>query len=328
MNNYCIILAGGVGRRLWPCSTVERPKQFMDFFGTGRTLLQMTYDRYCRIVAPDHIYISTHQDYVELVRQQLPDVPAENIVAETTRLSTAPAAAQASQRIAERDANACVVAAPADQIIIGEDIFCHEVHEALECMHNMATECFLALAVPATHPYTSYGYIQKGENLLPDIYQVKTFTEKPDRPFAEMFIHSDEFLWNTGLFMWHVKTMQRLATDILEEVMVQKLDSLLLDRHREDVLVLQCSFGWTDIGCWPRMHEVSHKDVDGNATLGSQRVLLEGCSDNTIAVEPGTEVIVKGLTGYLVAYHQGRLVIMPNEGTAELKRLQTRLQGQ
>lgn len=326
MHNYCIILAGGTGRRLWPCSTQERPKQFMDFFGSGRSLLQMTYDRFRRILPADHIVVSTHIDYAEQVREQLPDLPATHILTETTRLSTAPAAAVASRFVRELDADACVVITPADQHIVGEENFCNDVQNALQRLQVMAADRFMALAVQATHPYTSYGYIQRGEQLGTGLYRVKTFTEKPDREFAQMFVQSDEFLWNTGLFLCHTATMERLCGEILEDVMVSQLDGLLLDKHREEVLVQECRFGWTDVGCWPRMHEVSHKDCDGNALLGSQRVMLEGCADSTIAIEPGTEAIIKGLTGYLVAYHEGRLVIMPNENDAEVKHLQTRLE--
>lgn len=328
MNNYCIILAGGTGKRLWPVSTQQRPKQFIDFFGAGLSLLQMTFQRFQRIVPTDHIYVSTHADYVDLVRQQLPDIPADNIVAETLRLSTAPSAAKASQRIAERDADACVVASPADQLIVNEEGFCRDVESAFQRLRVTAGGQFMALAVQATQPYTSYGYIQRGEQLAQGLYRVKTFTEKPDREFAEIFVQSDEFLWNTGLFLWHVATMERLAPEVLGEPMVQQLDGMLLDRHRDEVVVQECKFGWTDVGCWPRMQEVSHKDVDGNAVLGSHRVLLEGCSGSTIAIDPGNAAIVKGLDGYLVAYHDHTLLIMPNDSDTDVKRLQTRLENQ
>lgn len=325
MNDYCIILAGGAGRRLWPYSTAECPKQFIDFFGSGRTLLQMTYDRFLSIIPADHIYVSTHADYVDLVKAQLPDLPAENIVAEDARLSTAPAAARTTHIIYTRDKDACIVATPADQVIINEDTFRNEVVSALQRLRVTAVACFMALAVQATHPYTSYGYIQKGETLIPGLHRVKTFTEKPDRDFAEMFVQSDEFLWNTGLFLWHVKTMHNLSTEILEEVQVQKLDELLLDKHREEVLVQECHFGWTDVGCWSRMHEVNHKDVDGNVLLGSHEVHMEGCSGNTLALESSTRAIVKGLKDYLISYKDGILVIIPNNDDAALKRMQNAL---
>ena len=325
MNNYCIIMAGGTGRRLWPYSTPQHPKQFIDFFGAGRTLLQMTFDRFCRLMPADHIYISTHTDYVALVREQLPEIPECNILAESTRLSTAPAAAQASRYIRMHDADACVILTPSDQFIVSEDAFTREVTDAFHRLRVTAAGSFLALAVQATHPYTSYGYIQKGENIVPNLYHVKTFTEKPDAEFAEMFVQSDEFLWNTGLFLWHVNTMEHLSDKIFEEVAVQPLDSLLLDTHREEVLVQECAFGWTDVGCWQRMHEVCAKDIDGNAVLGANRVLMEGCETDTVALEPGMEAIIKGLKGYLVACHNGLLVIVPNTAETDIKNLQTKL---
>lgn len=318
-------MAGGTGRRLWPYSTPQNPKQFIDFFGAGRTLLQMTFDRFCRLMPADHIYISTHTDYVALVREQLPEIPECNILAESTRLSTAPAAAQASRYIKMHDADACVILTPSDQFIVSEDAFTREVTDAFHRLRVTAADSFLALAVQATHPYTSYGYIQKGENIVPNLYHVKTFTEKPDAEFAEMFVQSDEFLWNTGLFLWHVNTMEHLSDKIFEEVAVQPLDSLLLDTHREEVLVQECAFGWTDVGCWQRMHEVCAKDIDGNAVLGANRVLMEGCETDTVALEPGMEAIIKGLKGYLVACHNGLLVIVPNTADTDIKNLQTKL---
>lgn len=318
-------MAGGTGRRLWPYSTPKHPKQFIDFFGAGRTLLQMTFDRFCRLMPADHIYISTHTDYVALVREQLPEIPECNILAESTRLSTAPAAAQASRYIKMHDADACVILTPSDQFIVSEDAFTREVTDAFHRLRVTAADSFLALAVQATHPYTSYGYIQKGENIVPNLYHVKTFTEKPDAEFAEMFVQSDEFLWNTGLFLWHVNTMEHLSDKIFEEVAVQPLDSLLLDTHREEVLVQECAFGWTDVGCWQRMHEVCAKDIDGNAVLGANRVLMEGCETDTVALEPGMEAIIKGLKGYLVACHNGLLVIVPNTADTDIKNLQTKL---
>lgn len=326
MNNYCLIMAGGTGRRLWPHSTVERPKQFIDFFGTGRTLLQMTYDRFRRMMPAAHIYVATHTDYADLVRRQLPELPEANILAESTRLSTAPAAAQASRYIRMHDAEACVILSPADQFIVDEDRFVAEVNQALQRLRVSAADRFVALAVQASHPYTSYGYIQKGECLTPGLFRVKTFTEKPDADFAEMFVQSDEFLWNTGLFLWHVSTLERYSSDLLEEVMVHSLDAFLLDQHRADVLVQECTFGWTDVGCWQRMHEASHKDVDGNVLLGQSLVLMEGCAHNTVTLQPGLKAIIKGLKGYLVACHNGCLVIVPNTPDMDIKALQTRLE--
>lgn len=324
MSNYCIILAGGAGRRLWPISTEERPKQFIDFFGTGRSLLQMTYDRFLKIIPSSHIVVVTQEEYATQVREQLPDLPEANIISENVRLGTAPAAIQASRYIEMFDSDACVVVTPADQFIVGDDTFVQEIQNALQRLRVTAPERFMALAVQATHPHTSYGYIQKGEAIAHDLYRVKTFTEKPDREFAQMFVQSDEFLWNTGLFLWHTTTMSRLAGEMMDEVAMRQLDGMLLDTHREKVVVQECHFGWSDVGCWPRMHEVSHKDVDGNTILGTHDILLEGCSGNTLAIAPGTQVVVKGLKDYLVSYNNGTLVIIPNDDDMAVKHLQTR----
>lgn len=344
--NYCIIMAGGAGRRLWPTSRKDRPKQFIDFFGTGRTLLQQTYDRVARIFPLQNIVVSTFEDYRDLVREQLPEVAEENILLEPVQLSTAPAVMLASSYIASREPDARVMVTPTDQHILNEDSFAEHVCHALDFV--AAHDEFLALGVKATVPHTAYGYIQteltdEGEGM----YRVKTFTEKPAPEYARLFVESGEFLWNTGLFLWNVRTMNRLIgcitpavahqietaqegmgwkeqLNIIRELypanMSRSIDLVILEDCKH-VYVQECNFGWADVGCWPELHRVLSKDVDGNAVVAGGSVLFTGSSNNVVSLPDGEVAVIKGLEGYVVSHRDNVLVICPNDDPAAVRRL-------
>ncbi len=346
-HSYCIILAGGVGRRLWPVSRAARPKQFLDLLGVGRTLLQLTFDRFAAFLPTDHIFVSTFTEYAPLVREQLPDLPEEHILAEPVQLSTGPAAAWASWRIAHKDPEACLIATPADQVIMGEAAFEREVQAAFDFVRR--NECFLAMSVPAAAPVTAYGYIQRGEPLSDCHYQVKSFTEKPPKTFAETFVKSGEFLWNTGIFLWQAATMHHELARILPDAIhidtaaisneqerhffeqhypmaaFCTLESLALDSACPTV-VQACTFGWRDVGSWPMMHQVLHPDADGNACLGSQHVILQDTKDSLIVLPEGMAAVVRSLDGYLVAMEHNMLVITPNDDAARPRLLASEVQ--
>ena len=205
-NNYCVILAGGKGRRLWPCSRSNYPKQFIDFFGVGRTQLQQTFDRMAKIVPADHIYINTNEEYVNLVKEQLPEVSADNILAEPIHRNTAPSMAWANHRISMMNPNACIIATPSDQAIFNEEAFRENVLEGLAFVAE--NNHFLTMGVKPTRPEPGYGYIQMGDVCSDNIYHVQSFTEKPERDFAKIFVDSGEFYWNTGLFIARCSTLR------------------------------------------------------------------------------------------------------------------------
>ena len=209
-NNYCVILAGGKGRRLWPCSRSNYPKQFVDFFGVGRTQLQQTFDRMAKIVPTDHIYINTNEEFVQLVKEQLPEVPAERILAEPIHRNTAPSMAWANHRISMLNPDACIIATPSDQAIFNEDAFRENVLEGLAFVAEH--DRFLTMGVKPTRPEPGYGYIQMGEAIGNGLYKVQSFTEKPEREFAKIFVESGEFYWNTGLFLSNVKYLRECFT--------------------------------------------------------------------------------------------------------------------
>lgn len=350
-NDYCIILAGGVGRRLWPCSRKDLPKQFLDFFGTGRTLLQQTYDRFVRFIPAENIYISTFADYVEEVHAQLPDVPFENILGEPVQLSTAPAASWASYHIALRHPDAAIVITPSDQHIVSEERFAEQLCAGLDFVR--ANEVFLSVGVKATQPNTGYGYIQRGEELIDGkLSRVKSFTEKPDTEYARMFVESGEFLWNTGLFLWHVRTMSKLMREPLPDMAKNSTETgrtltpkeeldwivryypaakyrsidLVILGETQPVYVQECDFGWADIGCWPELYKTCKKDADGNAVMSRSHVMFSGCSDNLVKLPDGMAAVIKGLDGYLVAQDGNVLVICPNDDPALMRRLVNEVQ--
>lgn len=357
-NNYCIIMAGGVGRRLWPVSRQNCPKQFIDFFGTGRSLLQLTYDRVSRFIAQENIYVCTAEEYGPLTREQLPVLTDEQLLLEPVRLSTAPAAAWASWHIARRNADANVLVVPADQMITDEAAFERELLGAFDFVATHAE--FLAIGVKAREANTAYGYIQKGaqEEGTTNLYRVKTFTEKPPVEYATTFVRSGEFLWNTGIFLWNVTTMQRLEEEIIpglshsdiiissleeERALVklsypsatrEALDGTLLENQR--MTVCECTFGWSDVGSWPVMSSVLPHTGDGNAvvltaptegtTALEAPVTFKGTRDTIVSVPANVATVVRGLEGYLVALKDNVLIITPNDDPSRMRRYSAEMQ--
>ena len=216
--NFCVILAGGAGRRLWPASCEKMPKQFLDIFGTGKTLLQSTYRRFVKFLDPDNIYVSTNVKYIDIVERQLPELPRRHILAEPVRLGTAPAAAWASSHIAYKEPDARIVFSPADQYITREDEFEKNIRHALDFVADH--EVVVVMGVRPTMPATEYGYIQLGAHpAAKGLAPVKSFTEKPDDSFAKMFMESGEFLWNTGLYVWNAHTVHDYVAELIPNIL-------------------------------------------------------------------------------------------------------------
>lgn len=347
LKNYCIILAGGIGRRLWPASRKEYPKQFIDFFGSGRTLLQQTYDRFARFIPRENIYISTFKDYVGIVNEQLPEVAAANILPEPVQLNTAQAALWGTWHIAQNDPDANIIVSPADQMIQSLEIFEQQLTKGLNYVGHNAD--ILALGVRPTTPNTAYGYIQMGTATDdPQLSRVQSFSEKPALEYAQMFMESGEFLWNTGIFLWNaqvlsdtlsaqrgrpaanVKDTARQMLTIAEEIdyvracyagdLPRSIDLFVLERC-PNVVVQECNFGWADVGCWAEMRESGHQDADGNVLSGSSRVLLSGTQRSLVRLPEGMKAVVVGLDNYLVALEGDVLMICPNDDPDFTRRL-------
>ena len=343
-HNYCIILAGGRGLRLWPSSREDKPKQFLDFFGTGRTLLQQTYDRFVQILPQDHIFITTNDHYATFVREQLPDVGNDQLIIEPVQRNTAPSVAWAIHRILRLDEDASVAITPADQIILNEAAFKDCILVKLE--FTAQNDVLMPLGISPTRPEPGYGYIQMGEaTSYADIYKVKAFTEKPDREFAQLFMESGEWLWNTGLFLANARylrtTMEQYMPSVLrhldeiyphwtideENAYMQEhfrsypnlsIDYGILEKS-EHVCVARCQFGWADVGTWHGIYEAREKDAEGNVVIDS-KVLFDDSRDNVVKLSKGKLAVLGGLEGFIVAEKGNVLLVCKKEDSSALVR--------
>ena len=341
--DFCVILAGGKGRRLWPCSREEYPKQFIDFFGTCRTQLQQTYDRFARIIPRENIYINTNQDYAHLVREQLPELAPDHLMAEPIHRNTAPSVAWACHRVLRECSDANLIVSPSDMDVHNEEAFQENIREGLDFVgHN---DGLLTMGVKPTRPEPGYGYVQIGEPMGDHLYRVKSFTEKPDRDFARMFIDSGEFYWNTGLFLSNARYLQKTFMELLPWVF-RRLDSInpnstveeedefvrqnfpiypnlsidhsILERS-EQVFVMKCDFGWADLGTWHSIYEAMQKSEGDNVVIDSD-VLIEDCRNNVIKLPEGRLAVINGLDGYIVAEKDNVLLICKKEDSSALVR--------
>lgn len=342
-HNYCLILAGGRGRRLWPCSRESYPKQFIDFFGIGRTQLQQTYDRMSKIIAPEKIYISTNTEYLNMVAEQLPEVRRENILPEPILRGTAPSVAWGNHRIAKADPEAVTIIIPSDQLVLNEDAFAANVREA---MAFAAThETFMTMGVKPTRPEPGYGYIQTDGHVSGNIFKIRSFTEKPEREFAQMFMDSGEFLWNTGVFVSSVKQIHKVFSHFLPQVL-DHLDEIKPHATRQEeedyiseyfpsysnvsveggvldkldhVCVMKCDFGWADLGTWHGIYEALPKNNDDNVVIDSD-VLMENSHHNVVKLPKGVTGVINGLDGFIVAGKDNVLLICKKEDSSALVR--------
>jgi len=318
-NNYCVIMAGGIGSRFWPYSRKSKPKQFLDFFGMGRTLLQQTFDRYSKIVPTENIFIATNSQYEDLVKEQLPQLEDRQILPEPARRNTAPCVAWASAHIQKMNPNANIIVAPADHLILKEDEFMKAITQGLEFVAQSPQ--LLTLGIQPNRPETGYGYIQIAEEKQGDFYKVKAFIEKPQLEFAQVFVESDEFFWNSGIFLWNVNTIlqsfQTHMPDMYDKIMNNDADietwpNISIDygimEKAENVYVQLCNFGWADLGTWGSLHEASPKDQQKNVIIKGHTLLYD-CKDNIIAVPKGKLAVVQGLEDYLVADTDNVLLI-------------------
>lgn len=346
-NNYCLILAGGNGSRLWPVSRTTCPKQFMDLFGSGRSLLQQTYDRVARFIRPENIYVSTNVQYLSLVYEQLPQVDDVHILEEPLRRGTLSAAAWGTVVIAKTNPEACVFVTPADQIIFDETRYEEDVLAGLD--FSARGEGLLVTGLRPTRPETGYGYIQMNE-CIPEnesIFHVKSFTEKPSKEFAQLFLEEGDFLWNVGLFSYRVDVMLDNLYHLVPEYQVEiprmmaeaetadaklvpeffnSLPNLNVDvsimERTERVYVQLGHFGWTDVGTWADMKQVAPADGQGNILLNTDAYLYD-CQDNIIRLPKGRTAVVKGLNDYVVAEEGGILMICPREDVAAMRKMHT-----
>ena len=329
-NNYCVIMAGGIGTRFWPYSRKSKPKQFLDFFGTGQTLLQLTFERYSQIIPAENIFIITNTQYEELVKEQLPTLKESQILLEPSRRNTAPCIAMASMRIHEINPNANIVVAPADHLILKEAEFIEAINKGLEFVSQSPQ--LLTLGIKPSRPETGYGYIQVDEKKEGEFYKVKTFIEKPQLEFAQVFIESDEFYWNSGIFLWNVNTILKAFQTLMPEVCPKiangledfascpniSIDYAIMEKA-ENVYVQLCNFGWADLGTWGSLHEASPKDPRKNVIINGNTMLYD-CENNIVAIPKGKLAVLQGLEDYLVADTDNVLLICRKDDESTIRR--------
>ena len=306
MNNnyYCIIMAGGMGRRFWPCSRKNLPKQFLDFFGTGQTLLQQTFDRYKQIIPTGNIYITTHKDYEPMVRKQLPELQESQVLVEEERRNTAPSIAYASHVIQKINPNATIVVAPSDHLILKQDEFKEAILKGLDFASK--NNKLVTLGIKPNRPDTGYGYIQVDEEKEEDFYKVKTFIEKPAKEFAEIFIQPD--------------ICPRIECDNPDFASCPNIsiDYSIMEKA-DNVYVQLCDFGWADLGTWESLYDASPKDVNQNVIIHSN-TLLYNSKDNIISLPEGQLAVIQDLEGYLIAAHDNALLICKKDNQDAMRK--------
>lgn len=342
-NTYVAIMAGGIGSRFWPLSRVTYPKQFLDILGAGKTLIQQTFERFNKLVPLENIYVVTANEYLKITRQQLPQLPEENILGEPFRKNTAPCIAYISFKLQQINEDASLIVAPADHLILNEDRFLEVCNEALDFVNHF--NALLTIGVKPTYPNTGYGYIQhEGIEAIPSVYKVKTFTEKPNKELAKTFIASGDFLWNSGIFVWQVKRgiegfkkhmsemyelfyadQHALNTEkekeILETIYPQcsniSIDFGVMEKA-DNVYVIPADFGWSDLGTWNSAWENMEKDYLDNAVAG-KNVIVFDTTKCIVHVPDEKLVVLQGLDDYIVVDTNDVLLICQKEKEQEIK---------
>ncbi|MDE6239292.1 MAG: mannose-1-phosphate guanylyltransferase [Muribaculaceae bacterium] len=343
-HRYCVIMCGGIGSRFWPYSRTNLPKQFIDFFGTGRSLLQMSYDRILPIVPKENIFIVTNATYAPLVKEQLPEVSDDRILLEPARRNTAPCIAWAAYHIAAIDPEASMIVTPSDHLITRESELEASVLRGFEFVE--ANEALLTLGITPTRPETGYGYIQIGPEVEADINKVKTFTEKPNLELAKIFLESGEFFWNSGIFLWSVKAIRNALHEYAPEIaatfdeglevfgtseedefirnsfpgcMSISIDFAVMEKA-QNVFVETVHFGWSDLGTWSALYDQSPKNRDANVTQNCN-VLAYNSTGNIFAVRGEKLVVVDGLKDYIVADSGDVLLVCPKSEEQRIKQM-------
>lgn len=329
-------MGGGIGSRFWPFSRESMPKQFLDFFGTGSSLLRMTYDRFAKLLPSENIYIVTNEIYADLIKRDLPEMKSDQILYEPIRRNTAPCIAYASYHINSINPNANIVVAPSDHLILKEDEFLSVITKAFA--FTQENDMLLTLGIKPSRPETGYGYIQVGDNVKDGISKVKVFTEKPNIDLAKVFYESGEFLWNSGIFVWRssiiIDSFHRFLPEVTN-IFDQGLDLYNTDKEKafiadkfpscpnisidygimeksSNVCVMAADFGWSDLGTWGSLHEISPKDEKANAGLVGNIMFVDS-SENIASISPNKLAVIQGLDGYVVAESNGVLLICKKE---------------
>ncbi len=350
---FSVIMAGGIGSRFWPLSREKKPKQFLDILGTGRTLIQQTYDRLVKISKPEHIIVVTNEDYFDLVHQQLPEIPEKNILTEPLRRNTAPCIAYAAMFVKTIDPNGVMIVSPADHYVGDVSEFVATLSAGVNFVKEKNPDSLVTLGITPSRPETGYGYIQFDVNSQYQvdgkvIYKVRTFTEKPDIETAKIFVESGEFLWNSGIFIWSADTILNSIKKHLPEVynefsaldneklndkgfierIYSKVPAISIDygvmEKDENVYVIPANFGWSDLGTWGSLYENYPKDEDQNVIQGNN-VLVFDTRRSFINVPDDKLVVVLGLENVIIAEADGMLLIANRDSEQQIRNIVNRI---
>lgn len=338
-------MAGGIGSRFWPQSRSGKPKQFFDMLGIGNTLIQQTWNRVQRFCPTKNIFVVTNQAYEELVKKQLPKIKDEQILLEPNRRNTAPCIAYAAYKIKELNPDANIVVAPSDHLIIKEDKFISVIKEALSFTEK--NDCLVTLGISPTRPDTGYGYIQFNETDVEGfkgVNKVKTFTEKPNLTLAKQFIESGDFVWNSGMFIWSVKSILKAFEQhmpetanlfkeggnkyntpeeenfVLQTYALCKSNSIdygVMEKS-DNVYVIRADIGWSDLGTWGSLYEHLHKDKNKNALLG-KHFEMDDSKNCIVSIPKDKLAVIQGLDDYIVVDTENVLLICPKKDEQQIK---------
>jgi len=347
-NKYCVIMAGGIGSRFWPLSRMRKPKQFLDILGTGKSLLEQTFNRIKNIIPVENIYVVTSNDYSRIVKEQIPEISENQIMLEPRRCNTAPCIAYANYKIKKICPDANIVVAPSDHIILKENEFIEILNKGLEFVSE--NDSLLTLGIQPSRPETGYGYIQiEGDKstieLNKSFRKVKTFTEKPDLKMAEIFMESGDFFWNSGIFFWSLKTIMQAFEKYLPEIdnlFNEGFDYYYTDKENEfiqkayprcrvisidygimekadNVYVLCSDIGWSDLGTWGSLYEKLRKNKDNNSISG-RNVFVYDTKNCLINVPNDKLVVVQGLNDYILVESDNMILICKKKDEQKIKR--------
>jgi mannose-1-phosphate guanylyltransferase len=336
-------MSGGIGSRFWPFSRESKPKQFLDFFGTGRSLLQQTFDRFKQIIPNENIFIATNEIYAGLIKEQLPEISDEQLLLEPTRRNTAPCIAYAAYRIHSINPDANIVVTPADHLILQEQHFLKNIQTGLNFVDKFPS--LLTLGVKPSRPETGYGYVQTEEGGTEDnIQKVKAFTEKPNYELAKVFFESGDFFWNSGIFIWNVKTILEAFGKYLPDITTRfnlgsgkyntpeeqafireqypicqniSIDYGIMEKA-DNVYMLVADFGWSDLGTWGSLYDLTEKDEQCNAALKCQSLFIES-SNNLITLPDDKLAVIQGMNDYIIVESDNVLLICQKSEEQRIK---------
>ncbi len=334
-------MAGGIGSRFWPMSTQKFPKQFHDILGTGRTMIQQTFDRINQIIPNENIFVITNQEYIELTQQQLPDMPPANIVGEPAMKNTSACNLYMAKKIEAINPEANIIVMPADHLILKEKAFLEKVELGFKL--TAENDYLITLGITPTRPDTGYGYIQFIQENNEQFSKVKTFTEKPDLEIAKNFLESGDFLWNAGIFLWNVQSILKAFKKFLPEMTNQfnsceynvdsenecisliypivnkiSIDNGILEKAK-NVYVIPANLGWSDLGTWTSVYTNADKNDDNNA-ISSKNVLTYNSKGNVIRIKNQNKAaVIDGLKNYIIVDTEKALLICPRDNDQLIK---------